>query len=416
MPRQKKGMPRQKKGKTPNLTIRDILDLYINGDIRHYINQGEEVTYDLFSSVKTLNHTFGIGSIAKAKQNCIDYLKTEDVELLLSEFLDSFILHSDFGNIYTFNSHCMAFFDFYINVIGISKKISIEVFLNLFSNKESFRKVNNYLLMNYRISYMLESVENLSLYITDNNKKQFLKFLKLVHTKNSDYNPLPYTSNYENKNKISGKNFKGLPTRVYYGLFLQWNYNTIHWRGKPTKSTTTENRLKFEYFIENENRQGFLEKLAEKSNCTVKDIIDLFIYICDIEYYITDPHIQYLLRAFYLYEFLSDRGLNIRTNKNKNPFQKKVKNEKGSIVNTDGTFLSEVYDAYNQATFEDRKDKREKVKKAKETYAKKKSEQQKKNSEQQKKNSRSKSPITITNNLSNKLSNKQGQIIDQKVQ
>ncbi len=317
---------------------------------------------NLYVGCPELYEIFG-GEAAYTKKNkihktysmCEKYVgSNKNIDPYLRKYLMDIISFKEWTNIYI--GLCNAFFIFYesnllydndVSVTGID----INYFLKIFKYENHFKEVNSYMLMkNFK-----NKLNEFSEYA---DSKDISNFNKLYRTIDSDYYPGEYSNKYNEHNNITGKKFKGLPTRIYYGLSMQWN-NINDWEsiiGGKIKNNITPNKTKLEYFIyASENiKNKYLKKLSKKMNCNVSEIIGLFEDICSVEEKIPDNlNKQYFLRALYLYIFLNKRESDIRTNSTGNPFKKIVRignNIQGyTSTETDGTFLSEVYDSYNKS-------------------------------------------------------------------
>jgi uncharacterized membrane protein YgcG len=338
----------------------ELLEAKLNGiDITNLYKSSPELYY-IFGPKSKTSFSPGLeGTVA----NCKKYIKDSDINTLFKTYLEHIIEESEKKiKKKNYDYYCNIFFDFYLEHLSRSI-ITIENFLESFINSESFIMVNNVLyykdsLSSIGISISPELFNFMELkFIKNEDNTTLIKFIEQLYQLNSDYNPyFPYTKNYENRNKFSRKNFKGLPTRVFYGLSMQWDYSNINWeqsRGKSPKKSTIDNKTKLEYFINSEHniQKKYLKKLSKKLGCDITDIIKLFSEICEAEENIENPMSKYFLRAFYLYSFLDGYNSTIRTNKIGDSFKKRI----GDIGQTDGTFLSEVYDAYIKAKKDEKK-------------------------------------------------------------
>jgi len=318
-------------------SLQELTELYLNGyNIEEY-----------YISCPELGSTFAGKGLNTTITHCTDYVKYPNIEPSLKGYLESFVDMSK----QDYSYYCFYFFKFYEKYL-LNSDINSSVFLNLFHNKESFKKVNNHMLMKdlkNRLSEIFQFVD----------ENEFFDFYKELKRKDSDYYPGSYSPEYDTKNNVTGKVFSGLPTRVYYGLSMQWE-DIDDWervRGKDIKSSFIPNKDKFEYFINDKKSHSYLSDLANKLNCSIKILVELFKQINNVNNQIEDDiHIQYVLRAFYLWSFLRMYNANIRLNSTGKTFIKiiSIKNNTGKYrrTTTEGTFLSEVYDAYNKAQYD----------------------------------------------------------------
>ena len=380
-------------------TLQQILD--IRQDPQIYNNYFRNISGSLYIGCIELYDIFGKkGKVVKSQgldetiDKCKKYIKDPNIEPMLNKYLTDIIEHFETDrhryDQQSYNYLCNYFLHFYQKYMLYSD-ISINYFLEIFKYENHFKKVNNYMLLKDLKNRLPEIFKYADVEVHEFDK--FAEFYKVLNKKDSDYYPGTYSDKYNEKNNITHKDFKGLPTRISYGLMIQWN-KLNDWEGKNIKKHYVSNKEKFEYFIRNEEKQKYLNNLSNKLNCETYDIIKLFEKICNVDNIEIDEPIRYLLRSFYLWLFLENKEANIRTNSKGYTFKKKVSVEnyetgKYKKTETDGTFLSEVYDAYNKANYDYKK----KIKQDQKTIKK------------RKYTKRPSSPKGITNTLSNKFSN-----------
>jgi len=319
-----------------------------------YMNPKNNNISIYYSGCTDLHKKFAGEGLKKSILSCKEYIKDPNISLILKTYLE-WIINSSERKSYI--DYCNSFFEFYKINLSHDNIINGKTFINLFSNKESFKKINNHLLLKDLKNRLPQIFKYLKIKDNNyNNYNEIIEFYKEMHTEDSDYYPGVYSNNYNGKNN-TGKDFRGLPTRVSYGLMIQWNHKNDWEKNKNIKVNTIPNKDKFEYFIKNKDKQKYLNNLAEKLNCKISDIIDLFINICNVDdIKELDEPIKYFLRAFYLWSFLKNYKANIRINSTGKPFIKKIRVEDkytGEYKKTEtvGTFLSEVYDSYNNVMY-----------------------------------------------------------------
>lgn len=185
---------------------------------------------------------------------------------------------------------------------------------------------------------MSNSLNDISRFVSKKDSGLLHMFLgQELNRENSDY----YMGEYN-----SGP-FTGYPTRVYYGLSIQWD-DLADWEKKTVKSHAKTNKTKFKFLIKKDN-QHLLEPLSVRMGTSLVKLINCLKKIVNVD---NNENInedeKYVLRAFYLYKYIHETSKNITKNVSGYSFLKKsIKN--GEIIEKDGTFLSIIYDIYNEA-------------------------------------------------------------------
>jgi hypothetical protein len=217
-------------------------------------------------------------------------------------------------------------------------------YLHIFIDKDQLIEFNSH--MNTQYSNILKKINPQVIGLVKDDRPLLEHFVREeLYKDNSDY----YMGEYK-----SG-DFIGYPTRVYYGLYLQWD-QVNDWEehlGKEIKITTKPNKTKFEFFInpKKPKNKNLLKDLADRMETKLKTLIDTIKDIVNVDKYDDDKLDEidkYILRAFYLYKYIITSGgkSSIVTNQRGNKFLKKQK--KGN-PEKEGTFLSIIYDTYNEA-------------------------------------------------------------------
>lgn len=336
---------------------------------------------NLTTGVREENILFSIIGLQKqgALKTCTEYLNNKNLTPKLKKFLESIkvLLESVPLNIKKIEKLFDEFYTEHLTESGIKTKDFKKLFLNI----SYFNKVNNYLIKkifnkaNKNIKILNNKLKEtlptkIGRDINGSNVREFFnlfsrndrvilnEFIQEVSKHDSDYYPGVYSTEYQETNKTE-TDFSGLPTRVYYGLCLQWDEYRINWKekyGHDYKESTITNKKKFEYLIEHKPEK--LKHIANRLNeCTFNDILELLENIINIDKLYAEYNwlTHYYIRAYLLFKFLKNHGANIRRDSNNKPFLKKihVKNPKtGRYVQhtTEGTFLSIFYDIYFDET------------------------------------------------------------------
>jgi hypothetical protein len=183
------------------------------------------------------------------------------------------------------------------------------------------------------------SIEKILNIIPKNNIHLFNTFFENeLDKENSDY----YIGEY------SSGPFTDYPTRVFYGLFIQWEH-LADWENDYIKKHTKPNKTKFKYLIR-KDKKHLLEPLSDRMGTKLVQLINCLKNIVNVDTINVDlnQYEKYALRSFYLYKYIHETSGDITKNVAGHSFFKKSIKD-GEVIQKDGTILSIIYDTYNDA-------------------------------------------------------------------